>query len=829
MLESLLAEAGMKGQEKMRTFLFSVVCVLFAATLVGAADPPGTTPVEHVSQWWPKGQGGSLGTIRYRPSQQERPFFDRLAADEVVTGSFADGYDLSTRDKKYVGWFGIVRGIEEDAGANRTVLTVEHKYFDGLTDAHLQAVSFNGSGDFLAALAGTGHRIPPLSLVKVYGTVAKGEEGALPQIDAVFVRDWHWGTFTFLAAYGAQHGSEEWRKANRVPLDEIYEAWPHPCHHYYEERLGKRPDAPEIRKRLLDAAGPLGPEARQAMERLADLLAVGHTWDPGETMRQSKEFSQILELVKTTGSQKAAIALLLQALQENDERVSWSASEKLAAFDREGDAIGRLVALLDDKSVRVRAGAARALWSGYGAKAAPAVAALSRCVAETEPDLKEYAILALGDIGPGAKAAVPALKKALGDEDQGARVNAASALWRIDGQPDDVVPVFAAVLENGDDSQRYEAAEQLQAMGPWAAAAVPALIKALKDKEWCNRCQVAEALGEVGPQAAAAIPALTKVLQNDEDTTARSNAAEALGKIGAPEGIPVLIAALESEDDSVRFSVIDALEKLGHKAKAAVPALVRTVTNDKANGWVAASALGAIDAEGVSTPVLVEALGSRDAQLRRFAAFGLRGIGRKAGAAENALHNALRDSDQGARIAAAMAYWSVSGKADEAVRVLRSDLQAPGNWMVQMWAANGLAEMGPAAKAAVPELMACLTSDTRYVVTSSAEALGRIGPDAAPAVPALTARLEASDDDYTRVCVAEALWRIGRAEKSLPVLRDALANSCDSMAVSEAARAIGEMGPQAKKTAMLLRPLLKSSDSFVREAAAKALAQIETE
>ncbi|MCD4727163.1 MAG: HEAT repeat domain-containing protein [Pirellulales bacterium] len=488
-----------------------------------------TTPVEHESQWWPKGQGGSLGTIRYSPSKREQPFFSQLPADEVVTGSHFDSYDIATKDKKYVGWFGIVREIDEDTRANRTALTVEHKYFDGLTDAHLQAVSFNGSGDFQVTLTGTGHRIPPLSLVKVYGTVVKGKEGALPRIDAVFVRNWHWGTFTFLAAYGTQHGSEQWRKANQIPLDKIYGAWPHPCHHYYEKRLGKRPDAPEIRKRLLDAAGPLSPEARQAMERLADMLALGHTWSKAETIRQSEEFSQIRKLVKTTGSHKAAIDLLLQALHENDERVSWSASEKVANFDLAGDAIGNLVRLLDHETPRVRAGAARALWSGYGAKATPAVAALSRCVAETHPDLKKYAILALSDIGPSAKAAVPALKNALTDKDEGTCVNVAKALWRIDQQPDDVIPVFITVLENGDAGERYEAAEQFKEMGPWAAPAVPALIKALKDKDCYNRCNVAEALGEVGPKAAAAIPALTRVLQHDDNSSVQSNAAEALG------------------------------------------------------------------------------------------------------------------------------------------------------------------------------------------------------------------------------------------------------------------------------------------------------------
>src|SRR5262249_33671050 len=157
---------------------------------------------------------------------------------------------------------------------------------DGLTDVHLQAVSFNGSGDFTAVLNGTGLRIPPLSLVKVYGTVEKGTSATRPRIMAEFVRDWHWGTFTFLSAYGTQRGSDEWRKANQIPLEEIYDAWPHPCHHYYEERLGKRPDGPEIRARLIAAAGPTNEKAHEAIERLADLLLVGHTWSQGETLRQ---------------------------------------------------------------------------------------------------------------------------------------------------------------------------------------------------------------------------------------------------------------------------------------------------------------------------------------------------------------------------------------------------------------------------------------------------------------------------------------------------------------------------------------------------------------
>jgi HEAT repeat protein len=817
----------MKSQKKTQTFLFLVVFGIFLATFAVASDPLETTPVEHESQWWPKDQDGGLGTIRYRPSKSEQPFFDRLSGDEIVTGSQADSYDITTKDKKYVGWFGIVRKIDEDTSANHTALTVEHKYFDGLTDAYLQAVSFNGSGDFRVTLKGTGHRIPPLSLVKVYGIVVKGKEDAPPRIDAVFVRNWHWGTFVFLAAYGTQHGSEEWRNVNQIALDEIHEAWPHPCHQYYETRLGKRPDAAEIRKRLLDAAGPLSAGASQAMERLAALLALGHPWSPPETQRQSEEFRQIGKLVGTTGSRKAAIDLLLQALHENDERVSWSASGTFADFDLAGNAIGTLDKLLAHKNPRVRAGAARALSSGYGDKAAPAVAALSRCVSEMYPDLKEYAIRALADIGPSAKSAVPALKNALHDEEKGARVNVAKALWCILQQPDEVIPIFAAVLENGDSGERYEAAEQLKEMGSLAALAVPALIKALTDEEWTTRSNAAEALGEIGSKATTAVPALIRSLQHDDNFLVQANAAQALGKIGDPKAIPILIAALKNEDDSVRFNAITAIETFGPKAKEAVPALIQTVQNDEANGWGAAKALGTVDVEGISSPVLIDAIGDKNSTMRRFAAYGLQGIGRKAVAAEKALRDGLRDSDPGVRVAAAAAYWSITGKTEDAVRTLQSALQTADDWAAQMWAADALAEIGPAAKAAVPDLMTCLKSDTRYVVTSSAKALGKIGPDAAAAVPVLTAQLEKSDDRYTCVCIAHALWRINGSDKSLPVLRDTLKNSRDFMAVSAAAEAIGEMGPQAVASASLLAPLLKNGNSFVREAAAKAIKQIE--
>lgn len=183
-------------------------------------------------------RGNSLGTKAYEPSDKEQPFFKKLGKDEVATGGLAGDYDITEKDKVFVGWFGIVREIKEDMEKGETTLVLEHKYFDGLTDVHILALSFNGSGDFKATLPGVGYKLQPLALVKVYGTVAGSGRKALPVVKAEFVRHWDWGTYTFLMASGKQSGSEKWRKLNTVDLDDIYE--PYPNKEYYEKRLGKR-------------------------------------------------------------------------------------------------------------------------------------------------------------------------------------------------------------------------------------------------------------------------------------------------------------------------------------------------------------------------------------------------------------------------------------------------------------------------------------------------------------------------------------------------------------------------------------------------------------
>lgn len=224
-----------KNRSVLVTRVLLLVCLVLPIRFAYGQEAPSVTPVEQ-AEALPKPKPGTLGTMSYKPSEKEKPLFSKLAEGEQRTGSMFDDYSITGKKGTYVGWFGIVRSIEENPETKETKLLVEHKYFDGLTDTHIIALSFNGGGDFIAVLSGTGLGIKNLSLVKIYGVVLN-ETNSIPEVKPEYVRHWDWGKFTFMLNYGHQKGNAEWQKLNKVK-DRIYS--PFPDQKYYEDRLGKR-------------------------------------------------------------------------------------------------------------------------------------------------------------------------------------------------------------------------------------------------------------------------------------------------------------------------------------------------------------------------------------------------------------------------------------------------------------------------------------------------------------------------------------------------------------------------------------------------------------
>ncbi len=214
-----------------RQALTSILSILFLATMGAAQTPIQTEEVKELKRT------GMLGTSSYAPTSQEKPFFDKLPAKEHATGSFMEPYDIHRKNDQYVSWYGVVRGISKVGGSQDTwQLLLEHKYFDGLTDSHIMLVSMSGSGDFLARLQGKDINIPPLALIRVYGTVKKDRDGT-PVMTAEFVRVWPWMTFTFTDLGAEDKTNPRWKKECRLcKAGRIYN--PYPEEDYYRNALG---------------------------------------------------------------------------------------------------------------------------------------------------------------------------------------------------------------------------------------------------------------------------------------------------------------------------------------------------------------------------------------------------------------------------------------------------------------------------------------------------------------------------------------------------------------------------------------------------------------
>jgi len=176
------------------------------------------------------------GTCQYEATGRERNFFKNLSAGEVVNGSAADAYSIHGKRNKYVGWFGIVRGISAADSSGDVKLLVEHKFFDGSTDCRIMVVAASGGGDFVADVKMDPAMFPPLALARIYGVVT-GEKDGIPQVLAMYVRVWPWHTFTFTEFGPADKSNPRWAKyAHTGPGWKVYNG--SPTEDYYRAMLG---------------------------------------------------------------------------------------------------------------------------------------------------------------------------------------------------------------------------------------------------------------------------------------------------------------------------------------------------------------------------------------------------------------------------------------------------------------------------------------------------------------------------------------------------------------------------------------------------------------
>ena len=239
----------------------------------------------------------------------------------------------------------------------------------------------------------------------------------------------------------------------------------------------------------------------------------------------------------------------------------------LIAFGIWRETVPGLTWILHSGSASQRAQAAMRLGQ-QGPGAREVLPELLEALQDPDPAVQSAAATAIGRVG-----GVPALAEAMKSPNPATRVAVLGVLW---GSPRDPLnderkmAILVSALRDPSPQVRKNAARALGGMGAAAAPAVPALSAALYDGDGSVRLAAVDSLAQVG-----AVEELAKAISST-DATVRRLAISKLPSFGA-RAIPVLTAALESEDPE---NVAQAASLLGYMqppATAAVPALARVL------------------------------------------------------------------------------------------------------------------------------------------------------------------------------------------------------------------------------------------------------------
>ncbi|HZU37548.1 MAG TPA: HEAT repeat domain-containing protein, partial [Gemmataceae bacterium] len=347
-----------------------------------------------------------------------------------------------------------------------------------------------------------------------------------------------------------------------------------------------------------------------------------------------------------------------------------------------------------------------------GARAAPAVPALIKAVQAR----RVLAAMALGAIGPAAKDAVPALRQALADKKTTTDLigNADPALSRLGITKPSLAGAAAAALEQ---------------IGPAAEPAIPELIATLKHPQADARYQAAHALGRLASDAPEVPPALARVMRDDkEDPLIRAEAIEALGQLGKaalpslidglklrladlraaaarnlgriaplpPEAIKALAHVLADPEPAVRMASARVLSQAADQALPTIGELERALLMKGQTAEVVdalAQALANLGDKG--SAVLLKGLSAQSPAVRRGCA---RALGMTASLPTGAIHaltEAVNDTDEGVRVAAAEALGRLGPDAKAALPVLKQHADKDPSATVRQAAADAVARIVP--------------------------------------------------------------------------------------------------------------------------------------
>ncbi|OAI54638.1 hypothetical protein AYO44_14555 [Planctomycetaceae bacterium SCGC AG-212-F19] len=420
---------------------------------------------------------------------------------------------------------------------------------------------------------------------------------------------------------------------------------------------------------------------------------------------------------------------------------------------------------------------------------------------DKNPKIRSQAVVDIGDLADvrlaDAKAALPKLKELQKDTDAGVRKAVVEALGKI--EPDQYATLLIDTLKTDKDpAVQLAAVQAVQRLGPMAKAAVAVLQEVHKTS-----------LSEPPPKTTAKTPPANPNMPPADPPAVRR---AILGALAAVEPdvkgrMTFMIEVLKPEKDpGVRLTLVQALGQIGPPAKDAVPALVEVQKASLAESLKATAPKGQqpdLDPQNVrrailqtlariepepkeQTPRWIDALKTDKAPTVRLAA--VQALGQIGPTAKEAVpvlldaHKGITPTDgPGFRKAVVDALLKVQPEPKEQVPLLTELLKREKNSAGRLPLVQGLGEIGPPAKSAIPILLEVQKAspptpkvlDPDGVRKAILDAIGKIDPEPKSYVPILVDAVKKDRDNGVRQTALAALKGIGApAKEAVPAVQE---------------------------------------------------------
>ncbi len=587
-------------------------------------------------------------------------------------------------------------------------------------------------------------------------------------------------------------------------------------------------------------------------------------WHLNNAMAETPEASVVL--MKWLDDKDAALAK--QALQDLRRLVLFASRNKILAKLAPKSIAAKGFALLHHKDTKVQLAAAK-LVNAMKLTSDEAATKWLKAMEHSNPLVQAEAITAVGQLGEKAKAALPTLIQKLKEsKNEWIRSSAAQAIGKMGPAAQSALPALMNTHNDKKSSVHYQAIRALYNLGVPAKTAVPYLIQTANNKKFASGWS---SLGYVQKETALqisrygkeALPWVKKALQRKPYGTQVLLAALGNMKDQAASAVPLVLPYLQSKDQNLRSSALDALAainvkskelakalpllvfgkgwsnretarkllaKMGANGAAAVPEILRVLeSGSDENRDQAAEVLGDLAPHSIAgLPALRKAMSDKSRDVRSKAVWALGQFGTKASSAIPAVLEALRSGHVQVG-SASLALARMKAPPHTTVPLLIEQLKKQ-TWGTQQYLLMALGSIGRDDPKVLPILMKFMEDSNTMLRKAAMIGLKALGPKATPAIPKLIKRLQTDKDYLARGVAVHVLANIGaKAKAAVPAMIQVFSPATKSWNRDlkvETALALRKMGKEGHKAIpALLRAMthMKERSNEVKVATALTL------